>query len=67
MKMSLDNHNDGITPFAAAFETSEIETNGANIHVRVGGRGPIVVMLHGFGTTGDMWAAMAGRDVLVTI
>jgi hypothetical protein len=51
--MSLDNRSDGIT-FSAAFETREIETNGAIIHVRIGGRGPIVVMLHGFGTTGDM-------------
>jgi pimeloyl-ACP methyl ester carboxylesterase len=37
----------------------EIETNGATIHVRVGGHGPAVVMLHGFGTTGDMWSHLA--------
>jgi hypothetical protein len=35
--MSLDNHSNGITPFPAAFETSEIETDGATMHVRVGG------------------------------
>ena len=29
------------------------------IHVRVGGKGPAVVMLHGFGDTGDMWAPLA--------
>jgi pimeloyl-ACP methyl ester carboxylesterase len=27
--------------------------------VRVGGKGPAVVMLHGFGDTGDMWAPLA--------
>jgi len=31
-----------------------------SIHVRVGGHGPAVVMLHGFGTTGDMWGHLAG-------
>jgi pimeloyl-ACP methyl ester carboxylesterase len=57
--MSDSNHVDGIFPFPATIETQEIETNGATIHVRVGGHGPAVVMLHGFGTTGDMWGALA--------
>jgi predicted nucleic acid-binding protein len=35
------------------------DDRGATIHVRVGGRGPAVVMLHGFGDTGDMWAPLA--------
>src|SRR4029077_20672476 len=52
-------HQDGIYPFPAGMQTREIETNGANIHVRVGGHGPAVVMLHGFGTTGDMWGHLA--------
>jgi len=38
---------------------ARIETNGTSIHVRVGGHGPAVVMLHGFGTTGDMWGHLA--------
>jgi pimeloyl-ACP methyl ester carboxylesterase len=47
-------------PFPAGFEMREIETNGATIHVRVGGHhGPAVVLLHGFGNTGDMWAPLA--------
>src|ERR1700722_13154005 len=47
-------------PFPAGFEMREIETNGATIHVRVGGhRGPAVVLLHGFGNTGDMWPPLA--------
>jgi pimeloyl-ACP methyl ester carboxylesterase len=31
--------------------------------VRVGGKGPAVVMLHGFGDTGDMWAPLANALV----
>ena len=27
--------------------------------MRVGGSGPAVVLLHGYGETGDMWAPMA--------
>ena len=47
--------------FPANFHTQEIQTDGATIHVRVGGQGPAVVLLHGFGFTGDMWAPMAGE------
>jgi pimeloyl-ACP methyl ester carboxylesterase len=45
--------------FPANFRTEKIDTNGATIHVRVGGEGPAVVLLHGFGDTGDMWAPLA--------
>jgi pimeloyl-ACP methyl ester carboxylesterase len=45
--------------FPTTFETREIETKGATIHTRVGGQGPAVVLLRGFGTTGDMWAPLA--------
>ena len=53
----MNNHGrqDGIHPFPAGMESREIETNGATIHVRVGGQGPAVVLLHGFGTSGAMW------------
>src|SRR5258708_16469591 len=57
--MNDNSHQDGIYPFPAGMQPREIETNGAKIHVRVGGRGPAVVMLHGFGTTGDMWGHLA--------
>jgi len=57
--MSEHTHVDGIYPFPAVMQTRTIETNGAAIHVRVGGHGPAVVMLHGFGTTGDMWGHLA--------
>jgi pimeloyl-ACP methyl ester carboxylesterase len=40
-------------------QTRTIETNGTSIHVRVGGHGPAVVMLRGYGTTGDMWGHLA--------
>ncbi|MFJ9241501.1 alpha/beta fold hydrolase [Streptomyces sp. NPDC101776] len=53
--MNDHGRQDGIHPFPAGMQTREIETNGATIHVRVGGQGPAVVLLHGFGTTGDMW------------
>src|SRR5260370_280061 len=57
--MSEHAHVDGVYPFPAVMQTRRIETNGASIHVRVGGHGPAVVMLHGFGTTGDMWGHLA--------
>jgi pimeloyl-ACP methyl ester carboxylesterase len=59
-----------VQPFPAGFQTKEIETNGATIHVRVGGTGPAVVLLHGYGETGDMWAPMAedlARDHTVVV
>src|SRR6185436_12403989 len=52
------------------FKTQDIATNGATIHVRVGGRGPAVVLLHGYGETGDMWVPMAAdlaRDRTVVV
>ena len=45
-----------LEPFPSSFHTQEIQANGTTLHVRVGGKGPAVVMLHGFGDTGDMWA-----------
>jgi pimeloyl-ACP methyl ester carboxylesterase len=48
-----------ITPFPASFHTQMVPTNGTNLYVRVGGKGPAVVLLHGFGDTGDMWAPLA--------
>jgi hypothetical protein len=43
-----------VEPFPASFHTQEINTNGTTLHVRIGGQGPAVIMLHGFGDTGDM-------------
>ena len=36
----------GITPFPASFHTQMVPTNGTNLYVRVGGKGPAVVLLH---------------------
>ncbi len=52
-----------IEQFPASFKTQEIATNGTTLHVRVGGSGPVVVLLHGFGDTGDMWAPVAAKLV----
>jgi pimeloyl-ACP methyl ester carboxylesterase len=45
--------------FPPGFRNRNIKADGATIRVRVGGKGPAVVMLHGFGATGDMWAPVA--------
>jgi pimeloyl-ACP methyl ester carboxylesterase len=42
-----------------SYRTQDIDTDGATLHVRIGGQGPAVVLLHGFGDTGDMWAPVA--------
>ena len=57
--MSFSDRGTDSISFPSTFETREIETNGTTIHTRVGGRGPAVVLLHGFGTTGDMWVPLA--------
>jgi pimeloyl-ACP methyl ester carboxylesterase len=59
-----------VEPFPAGFHTEEIATNGTTLHVRVGGHGPAVLMLHGFGDTGDMWAPLAaalGRNRTIIV
>jgi pimeloyl-ACP methyl ester carboxylesterase len=43
--------------------TQVVQTNGTSLYVRVGGKGPAVVLLHGFGDTGDMWAPLATQLV----
>jgi pimeloyl-ACP methyl ester carboxylesterase len=45
--------------FPPGFSTQEIATNGTTLHVRIGGTGPAVVLIHGYGDTGDMWAPLA--------
>jgi pimeloyl-ACP methyl ester carboxylesterase len=56
--------------FPQNFHTVDMVTNGTTIHVRSGGSGPPVVLLHGYGETGDMWAPMAAalaRDHTVVV
>jgi pimeloyl-ACP methyl ester carboxylesterase len=52
-----------VQPFPATFHTQRIPTNGTTLYVRIGGKGPAVVLLHGFGETGDMWAPLAAKLV----
>jgi pimeloyl-ACP methyl ester carboxylesterase len=50
-----------VQPFPSSFKTQEIQTDGAKLHVVVGGKGPAVVLVHGFGDTGAMWSPLAAR------
>src|SRR5215475_4194263 len=59
-----------VKPFPGDFHTQMVKTNGTSLFVRVGGKGPAVVLLHGFGDTGDMWAPLAAvlaRDHTVVV
>lgn len=50
-----------VPAFPTTFATRDIPANGTTLHVRTGGSGPAVVLLHGFGDTGDMWAPLAAN------
>jgi pimeloyl-ACP methyl ester carboxylesterase len=45
--------------FPPSFRARNVRTDGATIYVRAGANGPAVVLLHGFGDTGDMWRPVA--------
>jgi pimeloyl-ACP methyl ester carboxylesterase len=47
-----------IEAFPKAVRAQNIDVNDTTLHVRTGGSGPAVVMLHGFADTGDMWAPL---------
>ena len=51
-------HSD-VPALPAGFQGQTIATRGAEIHVRVGGKGPPVLLLHGYGETGEMWGPLA--------
>jgi pimeloyl-ACP methyl ester carboxylesterase len=56
--------------FPPTFTAEDIAVKGVTIHVRFGGSGPAVVLLHGYGETGDMWVPMAtdlARDHTVVV
>jgi pimeloyl-ACP methyl ester carboxylesterase len=48
-----------VQPYPSSFRTQTIAANGTQFFVRVGGHGPAVVMLHGYGESGDMWQPLA--------
>ena len=47
----------------STFHGQQMAVSGGTQHVRRGGDGPAVLLLHGFGDTGDMWIALA--EILV--
>lgn len=52
------------------FQTQDIKPGDVTLHVRVGGQGSPVVLIHGFGDTGDMWGPLAtelSRDHRIVI
>lgn len=48
-----------VKPWVADFRGDQMPVSDGTQYVRVGGAGPAVVMLHGFGDTGDMWQPLA--------
>jgi pimeloyl-ACP methyl ester carboxylesterase len=46
-------------PWPAAFRAQQMPVSGGTQYVRLGGQGPAVLLLHGFGDTGDMWVPLA--------
>jgi pimeloyl-ACP methyl ester carboxylesterase len=48
-----------IKSFPASFRAQQIPVHSGTQYVRIGGQGPAVLLLHGFGDTGDMWEPLA--------
>jgi len=47
--------------FAPGFVEHTTMVDGRPIFYRIGGSGPAVILIHGFGDTGEMWAPLAPR------
>jgi pimeloyl-ACP methyl ester carboxylesterase len=45
--------------WAENFRAQQMPVSDGTQYVRVGGKGPAVMLLHGFGDTGDMWVLLA--------
>src|SRR3569832_1142717 len=52
-----------VKPWPTGIQGEQMPVSDGTQYVRVGGKGPAVVLLHGFGDTGDMWAPLA--EVLI--
>jgi pimeloyl-ACP methyl ester carboxylesterase len=50
--------------WAENFRTQQMPVTDGTQYVRAGGKGPAVILLHGFGDTGDMWLPLATRLVM---
>jgi len=56
--------------YPKTFRARQIAANGTKLYVRVGGGGPGIVLLHGYGETGDMWVPLVkdlARDHTVVV
>jgi pimeloyl-ACP methyl ester carboxylesterase len=47
--------------FAPGFTTHVVRAGGRTISYHIGGKGPAVLLIHGYGDTGHMWAPLATR------
>jgi pimeloyl-ACP methyl ester carboxylesterase len=45
--------------FAPGFTAHIVTVGGRRVYYRIGGQGSAVLLLHGYGTTGDMWRPLA--------
>jgi pimeloyl-ACP methyl ester carboxylesterase len=52
-----------IGTWSSDFHSQQMAVSGGTQYVRIGGHGPAVLLLHGFGDTGDMWTPLA--EILV--
>jgi pimeloyl-ACP methyl ester carboxylesterase len=48
-----------VRPWPDAFTAKQMAVTGGTQYVRLGGKGRGVLLLHGFGDTGDMWVPLA--------
>ena len=48
-----------VVAFPSTFRAQQMPVTDGTQYVRVGGSGPAVLLLHGFGDTGDMWQPLA--------
>lgn len=56
--------------YPKTFTQQDVTSGDTRIHVRVGGKGPAVLLIHGYGESGDMWVPMAidlARDHTVVV
>jgi pimeloyl-ACP methyl ester carboxylesterase len=53
----------GVKPLSSRFRAASMTVGSATQYVRTGGSGPTVLLLHGFGDTGDMWQPLAEQLV----
>jgi pimeloyl-ACP methyl ester carboxylesterase len=49
--------------WAESFRAQQMPVTDGTQYVRIGGKGPVMILLHGFGDTGDMWISLAARLV----